>query len=158
MNEEIERKFVVTDPEWREAVDGAKSVHVRQGYLCASDELSVRVRVNDESATLTIKGATRGYTRSEFEYDIPADEAQALLSMCPGHLIEKRRYIIEVDGHEWVIDEFGGDNEGLVVAEVELDDEGQSVAQPDWLGDEVSERPEFYNSNLSKCPYSQWPR
>lgn len=156
MATEIERKFRLHDPDWRRSVDTSRSVHIEQGYLLARDDLSIRVRIADGDASIAVKGATEGLTRAEFEYDIPADDGRELLDLCSGHRIEKRRYRADVDGQAWVIDEFSGANDGLVVAEIELESESAEFQRPSWLGEEVSERPEYYNSNLSRRPYSTW--
>lgn len=157
MAREIERKFLVAGEAWREAVDDAQSERIIQGYLHAGKTHSVRVRLRDGDARLTVKSATKGITRDEFEYEIPDDDARAMLDLCRDLLVEKRRYVLEHGGHEWVIDEFSGDNEGLVVAEIELADENEAFDRPEWLGEEVSERPEYYNANLARKPFSEFP-
>lgn len=153
MAREIERKFLVEGDGWRDAASGAQSEQIVQGYLHAGESHSVRIRLRDSTARLTVKSATKGITRDEFEYEIPPDDARAMLDLCGDLVVEKRRYVLDHDGHEWVIDEFTGDNEGLLVAEIELDDENQAFERPEWLGEEVSERPEYYNANLARTPF-----
>lgn len=153
---EIERKFLVADPAWRDHANPASATAIEQAYLCAGDETSVRVRIAGDVATLTVKGATVGYTRAEYEYAIPLDDARGMLRLCTGFAISKRRYLVTFGDREWVIDEFTGENAGLVVAEIELDDEADVFARPDWLREEVSDRPEYFNANLARRPYTRW--
>lgn len=154
MATEIERKFLVRDSSWRAGASGTK---YRQGYLCSEGGRTVRVRVAGERAYLTVKGPRVGLARPEFEYPIPAEDASQLLDgLCPRPLIEKVRYRIEYQGLVWEVDEFSGENQGLVVAEVELTHEAQSVTLPSWIGEEVSEDPRYYNSNLARHPYTRW--
>lgn len=149
---EIERKFLVTSDAWR----SAPATYFCQGYLNPNKERTVRVRVAGEKGFLTIKGKSIGASRTEFEYEIPLDDAKELLRLCEGPIIEKYRRIIEFAGMRWEVDEFLGDNSGLVVAEIELEAEGQTFAKPDWLGQEVTHDSRYYNSNLSAKPFSQW--
>ena len=117
----------------------------------------MRVRIAGELGYLTIKGPSQGYSRLEFEYPIPLPDAQIMLeTLCDRPLIEKTRYRIEYQGLIWEVDEFQGDNSGLIIAEVELTDENQVIELPDWLGVEVSQDSRYYNANLVKYPYSQW--
>ncbi len=154
MGKEIERKFRVRDDRWR---DGVHGVHYRQGYLQSERERTVRVRLAGDAGWLTIKGETRGVTRSEFEYPIPAEDATALLDeLCDRPQIEKYRYRIEHDGHVWEVDEFLGDNAGLVVAEIELASADERFSRPPWLGDEVSDDPRYFNANLVRHPWRDW--
>ncbi len=154
MGTEIERKFLVCSDEWRTAAQG---VDFRQGYLPTEDSCVVRVRTMGEEAVLTIKGRTQGISRQEFEYPIPLEDAQELLdTLCRRPLIEKTRYCLHFEGHQWEIDEFKGENEGLVVAEVELANENESISMPDWIGKEVSDDPRFFNVNLISNPFSKW--
>jgi adenylate cyclase len=156
MGKEIERKFLVLGADWKR---GASGVAYRQGYLSTVKERTVRVRTVGEKGYLTIKGITIGLSRSEFEYEIPAAEANAMLNdLCERPLIEKTRYRVPHAGLTWEIDEFFGENAGLVVAEVEVKDELQKIALPPWAGKEVSGDPRYFNSNLIKNPYSQWKR
>lgn len=153
MGQEIERKFLVKEDLWRPQGTGSK---VRQGYLPQAGELLVRIRTQDDRAFLTFKGRTTGITRTEFEYEIPAADAAELLAFCQRPLIEKVRYLEEVAGHLWEIDCFYGENEGLIVAEIELQSEDEPFAHPDWLGEEVSGDPRYYNANLAEHPYRAW--
>ena len=154
MAKEIERKYLVVGDAWR---SGAVGTVFRQGYLSTVKERTVRVRVAGDRGYLTIKGITVGAVRSEFEYEIPrADADQMLDELCELPLIEKTRYEIEAGDLTWEIDEFAGVNEGLVVAEVELEDEAQEIALPDWAGAEVTNDPRYFNSNLIAHPFSEW--
>ena len=153
MSEEIERKFRVVGEDWKTG----SGVPFRQGYLSTAKERTVRVRIEGERAVITVKGLTRGVTRSEFEYEIPAKDAAAMLDdLCERPLIEKRRHTLQHGGLTWEIDEFSGENEGLVIAEVELESEDQEFTRPAWLGEEVSDDPRYYNANLVKEPFSKW--
>lgn len=149
---EIERKFLVVGDGWRTS-DG---VLYRQGYLSRDKMRTVRVRQAGDLAFLTIKGKTIGISRAEFEYPIPVTEAQDLLALCDGGLIEKIRHKMTYAGLLWEIDEFLGDNAGLVVAEIELMSAEQAIELPVWVGVEVSDDAKYYNSNLSAYPFSSW--
>ncbi len=154
MGKEIERKFLVKGEEWKAA---ARGTVYRQGYLSSAKERVVRVRTVENQGFLTIKGVTRGISRAEFEYEISAEDAAIMLDdMCEKPLIEKKRYKIPVGGLVFEVDEFLGENAGLVVAEVELKDEKQKITLPAWVGEEVSGDPRYFNSNLIKHPYSRW--
>ena len=154
MGREIERKFLVKGEAWRGQAPG---VLYRQGYLCGAKERTVRVRVAGEKAFLTIKGLTVGAARAEYEYEIPVSDGQAMLDdLAEKPLIEKIRYKIPYEGLTWEVDEFLGDNAGLIVAEVELDSEDQTFVKPDWIGEEVSDDPRYFNSNLVRHPFRQW--
>ena len=154
MAREIERKFLVNGTEWKRGVTG---VRFRQGYLSAVKERVVRVRLEGTRGRLTIKGLTTGTSRLEFEYDIPqADAACMLDELCERPLIEKTRYRLTVGRHVWEIDEFHGDNEGLVVAEIELASAGEAFEPPSWPGREVSNAPRYFNANLIRRPFTQW--
>lgn len=154
MGTEIERKFLVVGDAWRVL---ARPMHFRQGYLSSVKERTVRVRLSGDRATLTIKGLTVGATRSEFEYEIPPAEADEILEqLCERPLIEKNRYVIETPDATWEVDEFLGVNQGLVVAEIELADEGQVFDRPNWIGAEVTDDPKYYNANLVARPFSTW--
>ncbi len=157
MRAEIERKFLVTGDSWRAAALGTA---IRQGYLANEGPATVRVRVAGETGYLTIKGRPgggRGLARAEYEYEIPVDEAHALIdSLCLRPLIEKTRYAVEHNGWEWVVDVFAGDNEGLIVAEIELEAEDDVVPLPGWVGTEVTDDPRYLNVNLAKTPFIQW--
>jgi len=151
---EIERKYLVVGDAWRSLAVGTV---FRQGYLSTVKERTVRVRVAGDRGYLTIKGITVGAVRSEFEYEIPrADADQMLDELCEQPLIEKTRHEIEAGDLTWEIDEFAGVNEGLIVAEVELEDEAQEIALPDWSGAEVTNDPRYFNSNLIAHPFSEW--
>ena len=152
MGSEIERKFRV-DPNWQPPGEG---VAYEQGYLSSHVERTVRVRVEGERAKLTVKGATVGVTRLELEYPIPVDDARQLLAICEKPIITKRRHVVLHAGKKWEVDVFGGDNEGLVVAELELSSEDEPFAKPPWVHDEVSDDPRYFNANLVKHPYRSW--
>jgi adenylate cyclase len=154
MAQEIERKFRVANDDWRAMATSCSSL--KQGYLSSSAEATVRVRLEDNLGTLTIKSKTKGITRNEFEYAIPAQEAKELLMLCKGPLIEKIRYRILQENHTWEIDVFEGDNDGLIIAEIELTSEDDYFAKPQWLGEEVSGDSRYYNSNLATHPYVNW--
>lgn len=128
----------------------------RQGYLCSHESRVVRVRIVDDHAMLTIKGPTTGAVRSEFEYTVPLSDAEALLALCEKPLIEKYRYKLLHTGMLWEIDEFLGENLGLVVAEIELPHENTPFIKPSWVGREVTHDPRYYNSNLIRSPFSTW--
>ncbi|MCK4537535.1 MAG: CYTH domain-containing protein [Candidatus Krumholzibacteria bacterium] len=154
MAKEIERKYLVKDTDWQALAEGTV---YRQGYLSTVKERTVRVRTIDDNGYLTVKGITVGATRAEYEYEIPAEDANRMLDdLCERPIIEKKRYVIGYEGLTWEVDEFGGENHGLVVAEVELSDENQAIALPDWIGEEVTGDPKYFNSNLIKHPYSKW--
>lgn len=151
---EIERKFRTNGVDFLADQEGER---LTQGYLSHDPRATVRLRVQGDRAWLTIKGKTHGASRSEFEYPIPTADAHAMLEeMCPQGVIDKTRYRIQVGEHVWEVDEFHGDNQGLVVAEVELDSEDQPFERPPWLGEEVTDDPRYYNSALSRTPYGQW--
>ena len=152
MGTEIERKFLVRGEAWRTG----SGTPFRQGYLSTTKERTVRVRLEGARATLTIKGVTVGARRSEFEYEIPAEDAAALLALCEPPIIEKVRHRIPIGRHVFEVDEFQGDNAGLIVAEVELADEAEAFERPAWLGDEVTGDPRYYNANLVAHPYATW--
>ncbi|MDO8527152.1 MAG: CYTH domain-containing protein [Deltaproteobacteria bacterium] len=154
MAQEIERKYLVKSFEWKNTTKG---VLYRQGYLSTAKERIVRVRTGGKKGFLTIKGLTVGVTRSEFEYEIPIADANALLdNLCEHPLIEKNRYKVTHAGLTWEIDDFLGENVGLVVAEVEIGDENQKIDLPKWVGQEVSADPRYFNSNLIKNPFTRW--
>lgn len=154
---EIERKFLLVGESWRSQVEGEPK-HLSQGYLCADAEKSVRVRIAGNYATLTVKGSRNGITRLEMQYEIPVSDAERMLSFCPRPLIDKTRYIVLHEGMKWEVDIFHGENEGLRVAEVELEREDQAISLPEWAGEEVSHDPRYYNSQLAREPFSIWPK
>lgn len=127
-----------------------------QAYLCIVPERTVRIRIEPDRAVLAIKGKAVGLARPEFEYVIPVEEARELMLLCAGNVVEKTRYHHRVGSHVWEIDVFHGDNEGLVVAEIELSTENEEFEKPPWLGEEVSGDPRYYNAQLSINPYSRW--
>ena len=158
---EIERKFLVTNDSWRTAARDV--VPMAQGYLndlatvdSGAMRTSVRVRIAGDEAFLNLKSRELGHTRQEFDYPIPVADARALLALCVGGVIDKRRHYVEHMGHLWEVDEFLGDNAGLVVAEIELDDADEAFAKPEWLGEEATDAPRYYNLALASRPYSQW--
>lgn len=152
MSTEIERKFLVTGSEWKQA----EPTHYCQGYLNRDIDRTVRVRVAGETGFLTIKGLTTGASRPEFEYSIPLEDAKALLLLCDGPLIEKYRRVVPHAGMNWEVDEFLGENEGLVVAEIELKSEDQEFHLPTWVGREVTAERRYYNASLSERPFRSW--
>ena len=154
MGQEIERKFLVVGETWRGLASGET---YRQGYLCGAKERTVRVRVAGERAFLTIKGLTVGAARTEYEYEIPVADGQAMLDdLAQKPLIEKIRHKIPYGGLIWEVDEFLGDNAGLIVAEVELSEENQAFTKPEWIGKEVTDDPRYFNSNLARRPFRRW--
>ena len=154
MGIEIERKFLVIGTAWKE---NAMPVSCCQGYLCPGSGVTVRVRTMGGRGFLTVKGRGEGLARSEYEYEIPVDEAREMLDeLCVKPLIVKERYRLVHDGLVWEVDEFAGENRGLVLAEVELASEDQAVSLPDWVGREVSNDPRYYNAALVGNPYSRW--
>ncbi len=154
MGIEIERKFLVSGEDWKSL---GTPILYKQGYLNKSPERTVRVRIAGETAFLTIKGKGKGISRPEFEYQIPVEEADQLLNeLCLHPLIEKFRWKIPFKGFLWEVDEFLGDNKGLILAEVELEDADVDPPLPNWIGKEVSHDPRYFNSNLSDHPYQEW--
>jgi CYTH domain-containing protein len=153
MGLEIERKFLVRD---LSMLAGHPGVRLAQGYLSFDPDRTVRVRVSEDGAWLTIKGRGKGISRAEFEYAIPEEEARQLLEFCTGSVVDKTRHRISHAGHLWEVDVFHGDNDGLVVAEVELDSEDEAVELPPWIGAEVSEDPRYFNAKLAREPFRDW--
>src|SRR5271166_2569083 len=146
MPKEIERKFLVNDDSWRNQAAG---IRYRQGYLSTVKERTVRIRAAGDKGFITVKGISTGATRSEYEYEIPLADANEMLDqLCDRPLIEKTRYRIPFAGLIWEVDEFEGDNRGLITAEVELKDENQPVSIPGWAGEEVTGDPRYFNANL----------
>jgi adenylate cyclase len=152
MATEIERKFLVRGRSWRRT----DAVEYAQGYLNRDHERTVRVRVAGDRAWLTIKGRSVGASRPEFEYEIPLVDAEQLLALSDGPVVRKRRHLVPHAGFTWEVDEFLGDNEGLVVAEIELDAEDRAFEKPDWVGEEVTGDPRYFNSSLATDPYRIW--
>lgn len=154
MGREIEKKFLITNDGWRHQGTGEPYC---QGYLSSEKGRTVRVRTINDRGILTIKGPTVGDARLEYEYDIPIEDAKEMLNqLCEKPLIEKTRYKIPFQGFVWEVDEFKGENEGLIFAEIELEHEGQTFDKPPWIGKEVTEDGRYYNANLVKNPYSNW--
>ena len=152
--QEIERKFLVRG-DYKAAAES--SSRIRQGYICSSGGNTVRVRIRDDKAYLTIKGPSLGISRFEWEREIPVADGMALMALCRGGSIDKTRWLVPFGGHTFEVDEFYGDNEGLTVAEVELSSEDEVFEKPDWLGEEVSADPRYRNSHLLTRPYNSWP-
>ncbi|MBU8910275.1 MAG: CYTH domain-containing protein [Desulfobacterales bacterium] len=151
---ETERKFLLR---YLPSSLLVNSTLIRQGYMTNKKDKVIRIRLTGDSAFLTVKGATRNASRKEYEYPIPQQDAKEMLQLfCKKPLIEKTRYQIEFKGFEWVIDQFSGDNQGLVVAEIELDSIDQPFEKPDWIGKEVTHDLRYFNSNLIETPYSTW--
>ena len=155
MGIEIERKFLLKNDNWRGQVIESRSIS--QGYLTQnSGNSSVRVRLDDQRANINIKSRELAISRQEYEYPIPASDARVMLDTLCEHVLEKKRNIVKYQGDIWEIDEFYGENDGLVVAEIELQHIDDEFAKADWLGEEVSEDARYYNVNLIDHPYSQW--
>ena len=156
MAQEIERKFLVKDSRFKELA--FSSSRIAQGYICSSRGRTVRIRIRDEKGYLTIKGPAgeNGLSRYEWEKEIPLDEAQELMKLCEPGMIDKTRYLVQSGNHVFEVDEFYGENEGLVVAEVELSSENEPFEKPDFIGEEVTGIAKYYNSFLMKFPYTKW--
>ena len=156
MATEIERKFLVNGDLWRSLGTGESYT---QGYIPTQDQTTVRIRIVGDRGYLTIKGENQGIVRAEFEYPIPLDDAEKMLAtLCRPPFIEKNRYRIPQGDLIWEVDEFSGENQGLILAEVELKTEHQAIALPPWIGQEVTGDPRYYNSNLVNHPYQSWSR
>jgi adenylate cyclase len=156
MGIEIERKFLIREGyenKWKGDSGGTPFV---QGYLCKERGRTIRVRIAGQKAFLTIKGEVHGISRPEFEYEVPLNDASAMLLLCEGPLVEKTRHLVSHEGHLWEVDVFGGKNAGLIVAEIELDDVEQQVPLPEWVGQEVTGDIRYYNSSLSRHPFGEW--
>ncbi|MCG6966970.1 MAG: CYTH domain-containing protein [Chromatiaceae bacterium] len=155
MGIEIERKFLLRSDAWRTQV--SYSVRLVQGYLARGEHSAIRVRIKGDGAELNIKHTLDGINRLEYEYQIPVSDAREILDrVALRPLIEKTRHHVVRGDHLWEIDEFYGENAGLVLAEIELGDPDEPFDRPEWLGEEVSLDPRYYNSNLSRLPYSKW--
>lgn len=156
IHQEIERKFLVVGEAYK--ADAYDSAHIVQGYISRSPGRTVRVRVRGDKAFLTIKGggSASGMSRLEWEKEIAVDEALQLMLLCEPGVIDKTRWLVRAGEHTFEVDEFFGDNEGLVVAEVELGSEDETFEHPAWLGEEVTGDRRYYNSSLTKCPYCKW--
>ena len=154
MGVEIERKFIVINDGWKNQEPGSS---ISQGYLSTSMDRVVRVRVINEDAYLTVKSSIDGLVRNEWEYPIPVDDAKIMLkNLCIQPIIEKVRYRILHAGMMWDLDVFSGENEGLIIAEIELESENQPFDVPAWAGKEVTDKPRYYNNNLARYPYRSW--
>jgi len=152
---EIEKKFLVKETQFLASLEGTR---YQQGYLTDSD-VTVRIRIAGGKGFLTIKGPSTGISRSEFEYPIPLEDAEEIINtLCSKPIISKLRYQVYHGGKQWEVDVFEGENAGLIVAEIELNDELETVDLPPWLGEEVSMDMRYYNSNLAHHPYSKWPK
>jgi adenylate cyclase len=150
---EIERKFLIKNEDWKPKGNG---INIKQGYLSVDPERVVRVRITNDKAFITIKGKPKGIVRIELEYEIPKNDAEVMLGMCLNFLVEKTRFEEQINNMIWEIDVFEGLNKGLVMAEIEMEDEKQKIDLPDWIGEEVSLDRRYYNSYLSMNPYSKW--
>ena len=154
MAKEIERKFLID-------ISGVKSIgsgsRIKQGYISTTDNTAVRIRVSGAVAYLTLKGENQGATRPEFEYEIPIEDANEIIKeLCSGPVIDKTRYLVEYGSHTWEIDVFHGDNDGLIVAEVEIESETEEVDLPKWVINEVTGEVKYYNSSLLDNPFNKW--
>ena len=158
MGIEIERKFLVKTVSGRMPWQGhdLEPLQLRQGYLEKTKEVTVRIRTSNETAYITIKGQTKNATRKEFEYEIPLAEALEMFDLCQEALIEKKRYCMVYKGFKWEIDEFSGENQGLIVAEIELNSPDEYFEKPPWLGREVTEDPRYCNACLVSHPFQEW--
>ncbi len=154
MGIEIERKFLLKNEEWRLEVS-SKTI-IKQGYLNSDKERTVRIRVRNDKGFLTIKGENTNATRQEYEYEIPVPDAESLLLLCQKPIIEKVRYLVPRGGKTWEIDDFGGDNLGLILAEIELESEEEQIEIPSWIGTEVTHDTRYFNSSLISHPYSKF--
>ena len=150
---EIERKFLVTSDAYKA---GAKPVEITQAYLTIQGNLAIRVRIEEHHASIAIKSKISERVNREYEYYIPLDEARSLLNLSQYSPITKTRYLVDYKNHMWEVDEFHGDNEGLIVAEIELDDENEKFEMPPWLGEEVTADYRYLNSNLAQIPHKIW--
>ncbi len=155
MGIEIERKYTLKNDAWRQLVE--KSERMVQGYLAGNERASVRVRIVGDKANLNIKSATLGVHRQEYEYEIPVQDAEKMLKeLCEKPIIDKVRHYLTFAGKTWEVDEFHGENAGLIVAELELEEENEPVTLPDWVAEEVSHDPRYYNVSLVKHPFKNW--
>ena len=155
MPREIERKFLVADDSWREGADAGR--RLRQAYLAETERAAIRVRIEDGArAVLTIKSAEPGLSRAEFEYSVPVAEAEALTDLRQGGVLDKTRYRTPHGGRVWEIDVYAGENDGLTIAEVELDSESDKIDLPTWLGPEVTDSPRYYAAKLARRPFRDW--
>ena len=158
MSIEIERKFLTTSNTFKN--ESYKKIYIKQGFLNSHKERTVRIRISNEKAFITVKGRsnTTGTSRYEWEKEVSIKDAQELMVLCEKPIIEKHRFLVKFGVHTFEIDEFLGENEGLIIAEIELSDENENFKKPAWLGQEVTGQIKYYNSNLSKNPYSTWEK
>jgi len=155
MGKEIERKFLVKSDDYKTPL--TSKIYINQGYFAEGVRVRLSKSLGKDEGFITFKSPTEGMTRTEFEYKIPFVEAEEILNnLCKGPIIEKTRHIIFYSGEKWEVDEFFGDNEGLVVAELEMSDEEHNFEKPDWLGEEVTQNKRYYNSDLTKNPFKNW--
>ncbi|ARV16890.1 CYTH domain-containing protein [Polaribacter sp. SA4-12] len=156
MSVEIERKFLVKNDDFKKESHAEK--HIKQGYLNSDKNRTVRIRIANDKAFMTIKGKSNatGTTRFEWEKEIKKEEAEDLLLLCEPSIIDKTRYLVKVGQHTFEVDEFYGNNKGLVIAEVELSNEAENFTKPDWLNEEVTGDIKYYNSSISKLPFKDW--
>lgn len=152
---EIEKKFLVNKELW-DAIEKPNAIFIKQAFVLQQDKKVARARIKADKAYLTIKGKSKGISRLEFEYEIPISDAEEMISELSGPSIEKDRYEIKFESHLWEVDVFFGENEGLIVAEIELTAEDEFFEKPGWVGEEVSDDPRYFNSNLENNPFSQW--
>jgi adenylate cyclase len=155
MPKEIERKFLLNEAAWN-ALQKPAGVHYRQGYILSEESRTIRARVAGTKGYITLKGKAQGISRDEFEYEIPVHEAEEILTSFARNGTEKTRYRISNAGHIWEVDVFTGDNEGLIVAEIELGSEDETFAKPEWIAQEVTDDTRYYNSNLAVHPFKHW--
>lgn len=152
---EIERKFLVHAEKW-EQVTKAKGIFYRQGYIVNDNNKTVRVRASDKNGFITIKSGSKEMSRKEYDYEIPVTDAREMLENFAGAIIEKTRFVIMFAGKKWEIDEFSGENKGLIIAEIELTSESEQVELPEWIAVEVTADQKYYNSYISEHPYKNW--
>ena len=150
---EIERKFLVVSEDYKK---NSKSVDIKQAYLASDDNIAIRVRIEGLHASINIKSKISDRVNHEFEYVIPMDESQALIRMSPYPIIKKTRHVVQYKGKTWEVDEFHADNNGLTVAEIELDDDNEYFENPPWLGAEITADYRYLNSNLAQQPFKSW--
>ena len=152
---EIEKKFLVDKNKW-EAIEKSNRSFIKQGYILTDSHKTIRIRQTDSKSYITIKGSNVGAIRPEYEYEIPYEDAEELIDKFAVSSITKIRYIIEYKNKKWEVDEFLGDNEGLIIAEIELKDENEEFELPEWIGKEVTDIEKYYNSRLSEVPFKKW--
>lgn len=152
---EIEKKFLVDKNKW-EAIEKSNRSFIKQGYILTDSHKTIRIRQTDSKSYITIKGSNVGAIRPEYEYEIPYEDAEELIDKFAVSSITKIRYIIDYKNKKWEVDEFLGDNEGLIIAEIELKDENEEFELPEWIGKEVTDIEKYYNSRLSEVPFKKW--